>query len=60
VEAPAEELRFLPFSAADGEGDVAGVVGAAVDGGERVLADVVALLDDVFVDPIIVVNRGTN
>jgi hypothetical protein len=30
MEAPTKELRFLPFSAADGEGDVAGAVGAAV------------------------------
>jgi hypothetical protein len=59
VEAFAEELRFLPFSALNGEGDVAGAVGAEVDGRERVLADVVALLDDIFIDPVIIVDRGT-
>jgi hypothetical protein len=55
MEAPKEELRFLPCSAADGEGDVVGAAGGSVDGVERVLVGGVVLLDDILVDPIIIV-----
>ena len=65
MEVPEDELlegactTFLPFSTIDGEG-ITGIVYAAVDGGERVLAvgDVV-MLNDVLIRPVVVVDRGT-